>query len=93
MRDAAKLYKASQPAWMNVWETHMYGWYMQWDKALPSTLFYYDTKKKWVMWLGRDKRVEPEVTVKNFGPATSERPFTINQSIANLRRDWSGGNM
>ena len=71
-------------------ETHMYGWYMQWDKLLPSTLFYYDTKR--VMWLGRDERVEPEVTVRNFGPATSERAIRINQRIADLRRDWSGGN-
>ena len=39
-RDAAKLYKASRAAWRNVSETHMYGWYMQWDKAVPSTLFY-----------------------------------------------------
>ena len=26
VRDAAKLYKASQAAWRNVSETHMYGW-------------------------------------------------------------------
>ena len=47
------------------------------------------------MWLRRDERVEPEITVRNFGPATSERPFGINQRIAELRRDWSerGGNM
>ena len=62
VRDAAKLYKASQAAWRNVSETHMYGWYMQWAKCVPSTLFYYDMKKC-VMWLGRDERVEPEVTV------------------------------
>ena len=70
VRDAAKLYKGSQTAWRNVLETHMYGWYMQWDKVVPSTLFYYDMKKKWVKWLGRDERVEPEITVRNFGPAT-----------------------
>jgi len=92
VRDAEKLYKASQAAWRNVSETHMYGWYTQWDKAVPSTLFYYDTKKC-VVWLGRDERVEPEITVRNFGPATSELPFRINQKIAKLRRDWSGENM
>jgi len=70
----------------------MYGWYMQWDKAVSSMLFYYDTKK-WVMWLGRDESVEPEITVRNFGPATSERPFRINQRISDLGREWSGGNM
>jgi len=91
VRDAAKLYKASQAACRKVSETHTYGWYMQWDKTVPSTLCYYDTK--WVMWLGRDELVEPEVTVRKFGPAKSERPFTINQRIANLRRDWSGENM
>ena len=56
LRDAAKLYKASQPAWINVSGTHMYGWYVEWVKAVPSTLFYYD--KKWVMWLGRVERLE-----------------------------------
>jgi len=61
----------------------MYGWYMQWNKGVPSTLFYYDMKKC-VMWLGRDELVEPEITVRNFGPATSERPFRINQRIAEL---------
>ena len=40
----AKLYKVSQTAWRNVSETHMYGWYMQWAKCVPSTLFYYDVK-------------------------------------------------
>jgi hypothetical protein len=40
VRDAAKLYKASQTAWRNVSKKHMYGWYMQWNKAVPSTLFY-----------------------------------------------------
>jgi hypothetical protein len=85
--DAAELYKTSQAAWRNVSETHMYGWYMQWDKGVPSTLFYYDMKKC-VMSLGRDERVEPEITVRDVGPATSERPFRINQRIADLR-DWS----
>jgi hypothetical protein len=66
----------------NVTETHMYGWYMQWDEAVPTTLFYYDTKK-WVVCLGRDERVEPEITVRNFGPAMSERPFRINQRMLN----------
>jgi len=67
---------------------------MQWDKGVPSTLFYYDMKKC-VMSLGRDERVDPEITARNFGLATSERPFTINQRTAELRRDWSerGGNM
>ena len=69
----------------------MYGWNMQWDKAVPSTLFYYDTKK-WVMWLVRDVCVEPEITVRNFGPATSELAFRINHRTADLRRNWSGGN-
>ena len=71
----------------------MYGWYMQWAKCVPSTLFYYDTKK--CVMLGRDERVEPEITVRNFGPATSELPFRIKERIAELRRDWSerGGNM
>ena len=71
----------------------MYGRYVQWEKAVSSTLFYYDMKKKWVMWLGREKRVEPEVTVRNFVPARSERAFRINQRFADLRRDWSGGNV
>ena len=70
----------------------MYGWYMQWDNALPSNLFYYD-QKKWVMLLGRDERVESEITVRKFGPATSEQAFGIKQRIVNLRRDWSGGNV
>ena len=60
-KDAAKLYKACQAAWRNVSEIHMYGWYMQWAKSVPSTLFYYNMKK-YVMWLGRDERVEPEIT-------------------------------
>ena len=64
----------------------MYGCYMQWDKGVPSTLFYCDMKKC-VMWLGRDERVEPEITMRKFGPATSERPFRINQRINELRRD------
>jgi len=63
------LYKTSQAAWRNVSETHMYGWYMQWDMGVPSTLFYYDMKKKCVMWLWRDDCVEPEIRVRNFGPA------------------------
>ena len=32
---------------------------MQGVKAVPSTQFYYDTKK-WVMWLGRVKRELPD---------------------------------
>jgi len=31
-------------------------------KSVPSTLFYYDMKKKWVMWLGTSEW--------NFGPAS-----------------------
>ena len=46
VRDATKLYKASQGAWRNVLETHVYGCYKQWDKCVLSTLFYYDMKKK-----------------------------------------------
>ena len=47
-----------------------------------------------MMWLGRDERVEPEITVRNFGPATSERPFRINKRICELRGNWSErGNM
>ena len=91
VRDAAKFYKTSQAELRNVSETHMYGWYKQWDKAVPSTLFYYYTKKKWVIWLGKDERVELEITVRNFGPATSERAIRINQRISNLRWGWSGG--
>ena len=53
---------------------------MQWDKEFPSTLFYYDTKK-WVMWLGRDERVDPEVTVRNFGAARSERAFRKTRKL------------
>ena len=45
-------------------------------------------KKKYVMWLGRDERVEPDITVTKIGPAASERPVTINQRITELRRDW-----
>ena len=88
------MYKASQAVWRYVSETHVYGWYTQWDKAVSSTLFYYYyTKKKWVMWLGRDERVEPEIIYRNFGPATSERPFRIKQITAELKRDWIGRNM
>ena len=65
---------------------------MRCAKYVPRKLFYYD-KKKCVLWLERDERVEPNVTVRNFGPATSERPYRINQRIAELRSDWSGGNM
>jgi len=86
--DAANLYKAYQGAWRNVSETHMYEWYMQWAKRDPSTLFYYNMKKC-VMWLGRDERVEPEVTMRNFGQATSQPPVAISRRIAELRRDWS----
>ena len=40
------------------------------------------------------ERVEPEITVRNFGPATSERPFRIYKRIGELRRDYSErGNM
>jgi hypothetical protein len=51
--------------------------------------------KKYVMWQGRDERVEPEITVRNFGPATSQQPFRKNQRITALRRDWieRGGNV
>ena len=87
-KDAAKLYKACQAAWRNISEIHMYGWYMQWAKRVPSTLFYYNMKRKYVMWLGRDEGVEPEITVRKFGPAASEQPVTINQRITELRRDW-----
>ena len=66
VKEAAKLYKASPAAWRNVSATHMYGWYLQWSKAVPSTLFYYDIKRKCVMWLVRDKRVESEITVRNL---------------------------
>ena len=45
VRDVAKIYKASQAAWMNVSKTHEYGCYVHWDKRVPSTLFYYDAKK------------------------------------------------
>ena len=88
MRDAAKLCKTFQAAWRNVSETHMYGWNMQRARCLPSTLFYYDMKRKYVMWLGREERVEPEISVRRFGPAASERPVMINQRIAQQRRDW-----
>ena len=91
VRDAAKLYKASQTAWTNVPETHMYGWYVQHVMGVSSTVFYFDMKTC-VMWLGSDEGVEPDVTVRKFGPATSERAFRINQRIADLRRDWSGRN-
>jgi len=94
VRDAAELYKASQAAWRNVSETHMYGWYMQFAKCVPSTLFYYNMKRKCVMWLWRDERVQPEITVRKFGPPTYERTFRINQRITAQRRDWSErGNM
>jgi hypothetical protein len=68
---------------------------MQCAKCGPITLFYYNMYKKCVMGFGRDKCVEPEVTVRNFRPATSQRPARINQRIAELRRDWSErrGNM
>ena len=66
----------------------MYGWYMQWAKSVPSTLFYYNMKRKYVIWLGRDELVEPEITVRKFGTAASERPVTINQRITELRMDW-----
>ena len=85
--DAANLYKACQGAWRNVSETHMYERYMQWAKCGPCTLFYYNLKKC-MMWLGRNERVEQEVTVSNFGPATSQRLATISRRIAELRRDW-----
>ena len=45
------------------------------------------------MWLGRDERVETEITVRKLGPATFERPFRVNQRMVDLRSDWSGGNM
>ena len=41
------------------------------------------------MWLGRDEHVEPEITVRNFGPTASERPFRINQRNTALRMDSS----
>ena len=66
----------------------MYGWYMEWAKFLPSTLFYNDMKRKCVMWLGRDEHVLPEISVRRFGPASSERPAPINQRNPQLRRDW-----
>jgi len=87
-KDAAKLYKVCQAAWINVSETHMYVWYMQWVKSVPRTMFYYNIKRMYVMWLGRDERVEPEITVRKIGPAASERPVTINQTITELRRNW-----
>ena len=40
------------------------------------------------MWLGRDEHVEPEISVRRFGPAAFELPVTIKQRIAQLRRDW-----
>ena len=87
-KEAAKLYWACQAAWRNVSETNMYGWYMQWARCLLSTLFYYAMKRKCVMWLGRDECVEPEISVRRFGPAASERPVTITQGIVQQRRDW-----
>ena len=68
--DGVKLYKACQAAWRNVSEANIYGWDMQCAKCSASTLFSYNMKK-YVMWLGRDERVEPEVIVRNFGPARS----------------------
>ena len=65
---------------------------MQCSKGAPSTLFYFDMKKKCVMWLGSEERVEPDVTVRKFRPTKSERAFRINQRTADLRMDWSGGN-
>ena len=45
------------------------------------------------MWLGRDVGVEPDLTVRNIGPATTERSFRVNQRISQLKRDSIGGNM
>ena len=84
---AARLYKAYQAARREVSQTHMYGWYMQWAKCGPSTLFYYNMKKC-VMWLGRDERVESEIIVTNFGQARS-RWLATSRRIAELRREWS----
>ena len=66
----------------------MYGWYTQWGNSVPSTLLYYNMKWNYVMWLGRDELVEPEITVRKYGPTVSERPVVINQRITELRRDW-----
>jgi hypothetical protein len=92
--DAANLYKACQAAWRNVSETHMYGWYMQWDMCVLSNIFYYNTKKS-VMWLRRDERLEPEVKVRNSGPARSRWPGMISLRIEELRMVWGEirGNM
>ena len=49
----------------------MCGWYMQWAMCGSNNIFYYNMKKKCAMWLGRDERVEPEITVRIFGPTTS----------------------
>ena len=63
----------------------VYEWEMQWTKCSPSNRFYYNMKKG-VMWLGRDEHVEPEVTVRNFGPTGSRWPRMMSQRIEGVRR-------
>ena len=93
--DAAKLYKACQAVWRNFSETHVYGWYMQWDTCVPRNIFYSNMNKKCVMWLRRDERMEPEIIVRNFGPTRSHWPASISLRIEELRMVWGEirGNM
>ena len=85
MSDAAKL---CQVAWRKVSETHMYRWYMQSDMFVPSNIFYYNMKKKCLMWLRRDERVEPEIIVRKFGTARSRWSGSVGLRMKKLRMDW-----
>ena len=84
--DAVKLCMTCQgphDRWRKMAETQMYGWYMQWAKCGNRNIFYYNMKK--CVLLGREKHVEPEVTVLNFGPTHSPRPMGMRQRIQGFR--------
>ena len=45
--------------------------------CVPSNIFHYNVPKKCAMCLGMDKRVEPEINVRKFGPGRSRCPGMI----------------
>ena len=88
--DAVRCYRAVNNEWRAVAKAHTYSWYFQWDQGdlinFQNT-FNYNTKKKWVMWIGTDVRVISQVAVIDFGPARAQWPGMISLTIEQVRMD------
>jgi len=93
--DAVKLYRTCKYACKAIAEKHMYNWYFHWEKGVrvkfQHNFYYYNVKRKCVMWIRRDESMTPEIIVRNFLLAGFRYPGTMELRIAQVRMmEWKG---